>query len=178
LFRRVLSGAEIAALASPPAVPTGLTATAGGVQVTLCWTGAVGTTSYNLKRSNTNGGPYGVIASDLATNNFVDTNVVAGVTDYYVVSGVRGFYESINSAVAIATPQGPPVLGATLSAGSGELVLAWPTWAARYTLYSATSLGPPLIWAPITNLIASNNGQFIVTQPIRSESRFFHLSRP
>ena len=178
LFRRVLSGAEITALARPPAVPTGLTATAGGVQVTLGWTGAVGTTSYNLKRSNTDGGPYGVIANGLATSNFVDTNVVAGVTDYYVVSGARGFYESINSAVAIATPQGRPVLGATLSAGSGELVLAWPTWAARYALYSATNLGPPLIWAPFANPTVSNNGQFIVRQPIGSEGGFFHLSWP
>src|SRR5260370_12224124 len=36
---------------SPPAAPTGLTATAGNAQVSLSWTASSGATSYNVLRS-------------------------------------------------------------------------------------------------------------------------------
>ena len=45
------------------AVPTGLTATAGDQQVSLSWNAVPAATSYNVKRSTTNGGPYLTIAS-------------------------------------------------------------------------------------------------------------------
>jgi cellulose 1,4-beta-cellobiosidase len=45
----------------PPAAPTGLTATPGNAQVVLAWTAATGATSYNVKRSTTNGSGYAKI---------------------------------------------------------------------------------------------------------------------
>jgi hypothetical protein len=175
LFGRVLSGSEIAALASAPPAPSGLSATANGVQVTLNWTGAAGMTGYNLKRSTTDGGPYRVIAGGIAATNYVDAGLVAGVTDYYVVSGVSGFYESANSAVAYATPQGLPPLGVNPAAGGGQLLVSWPGWATGFRLYTASNLTPPVLWTPNTNPVGNSNGQFRLALPLGSEMEFLRL---
>ena len=67
--------------------PSGLTALPNGQQPQLSWWGSAYATSYNVKRSTTSGGPYTTIATGLTTNTYTDTNPVAGVTNYYVVTG-------------------------------------------------------------------------------------------
>jgi fibronectin type 3 domain-containing protein len=90
---------------SPVASPTGLVATAGTNQVSLSWTATSGATSYNVKRAPVNGGPYTTIASPTVTS-YLDTNVVAGTTYYYVVSAANAVGEGFNSAQVSATPVG------------------------------------------------------------------------
>src|SRR5205823_1894812 len=46
-----------------PGAPTNVVATAGNGQVGLSWSASSGATSYNVKRSTTNGGPYTTVAS-------------------------------------------------------------------------------------------------------------------
>lgn len=93
---------------NPPAAPTGLSATAAVVQVPMTWNSSVGATSYNLKRSTTNGGPYTVIATVAATN-YTDTTVTGGISYHYVVSAVDQFGESSNSAQIVASPIQPVI---------------------------------------------------------------------
>jgi hypothetical protein len=85
-----------------PSVPFGLSATAGGTQVVLNWLTSAGATSYNVKCSTTNGGPYVTIASS-ATASYSDTGVVNCATYYYVVSATNSLGESANSGEATAT---------------------------------------------------------------------------
>jgi fibronectin type 3 domain-containing protein len=92
-----------AAPATPPAAPTGLQATAGNAQVSLTWTASTGATSYHVKRSTTNGGPYNQVAAPTATND-VDSGLTNGTTYYYVVSALNAVGESVNSSQASATP--------------------------------------------------------------------------
>jgi fibronectin type 3 domain-containing protein len=88
--------------APPP--PTGLVAGPDSyVGVSLFWNATPGASSYNVKRSNSNGGPYSNIAST-AEPNFSDTNVTAGIAYYYVVTAVDAGGESAKSAQAAATP--------------------------------------------------------------------------
>ena len=101
-------------LAIPPA-PTNLTAAAGNGQVGLSWSGSSGATSYNVKRSTTNGGPYTTIASP-ATASYTDTGLTNGTTYYYVVSAVNGAGESANSSQVSATPAASTVV---INYGSG-----------------------------------------------------------
>src|SRR5215813_3136525 len=54
---------------TPPA-PTNLVATPGNAQVSLSWNASTGATSYNVKRSTTNGGPYTTIATGVTATNF------------------------------------------------------------------------------------------------------------
>ena len=88
----------------PPA-PTGLTATAGNGQVSLSWNASSGATSYNVKRSTTNGGPYSTVGSPTGTT-FTNTGLTNGTTYYYVVTAVNSAGESGNSNQASATPSG------------------------------------------------------------------------
>jgi len=88
-----------------PSAPTGLTATAGSQQVCLSWTASSGATGYNVKRGAASGGPYTQIATASATS-YIDTNVTAGTTYYYVVTAVNSGGESGNSNQASATPTG------------------------------------------------------------------------
>ncbi len=92
----------------PPAVPTGLLATAGNAQVALSWTASSDASSYHVKRGTTTGGPYAQVATPVAAN-FIDTGLTNGTTYFYVVSALDAIGESANSAQASATPANTPV---------------------------------------------------------------------
>jgi hypothetical protein len=96
IYSRALSATEIAAIALPPAAPTGLTASGSNAQVALSWTASLGATSYSVKRS-------GATIASTATTSYTDTGLAAGATYYYVVSALNGAGESANSAQANAT---------------------------------------------------------------------------
>lgn len=101
------NSAEISATpVAPAATPTNLTATAGNLQVILNWTASSGATSYNVKRSTTNGSGYTTVSSP-TTNTYTDASLTNGTTYYYVVSAVNAGGESANSSQASATPTGP-----------------------------------------------------------------------
>jgi hypothetical protein len=90
---------------APPATgaPAGLQAIAGNTQVSLTWTASAGATSYHVKRSTTDGGPYTQVSAPTAAN-FTDTGLTNGTTYYYVVSALNAAGESANSAQVSATP--------------------------------------------------------------------------
>ncbi|PYU77673.1 MAG: hypothetical protein DMG51_20170, partial [Acidobacteria bacterium] len=88
---------------TPPAVPTGLQATAGNAQVNLTWNASAGATSYHVKRSTTAGSGYTQIGAP-TTANFADSGLANGTTYYYVVAAVNTAGESGNSNQASATP--------------------------------------------------------------------------
>jgi hypothetical protein len=102
-----------AAPSTPPSPPTGLTATAGDAQVSLGWNPASGAASYNVKRSNTSGGGYSTIASNVTATSYSNTGLTNGTTYYYVVSAVNSFGESGNSSQVSATPAAGSMNGNT-----------------------------------------------------------------
>jgi len=87
----------------PPA-PTGLGAIPGNAQVTLNWTAASGATSYNVKRSTTNGGPYANVQTGVTGTTFTNTGLTNGTPYYYVVTAVNASGESPISTQVSATP--------------------------------------------------------------------------
>ena len=91
--------------AVPPA-PTGLVATPGNAQAQLTWNASSGATSYNVKRSTTNGGPYANVATGVTTTSFTNTGLSNGTTYFYVVTAVNASGEGPISNQASATPQG------------------------------------------------------------------------
>lgn len=81
------------------AVPSGLTASVSGTNVTLTWWGSAYATNYNVKRATVSGGPYTTIGtvSSSADRVFSDTTVTNGGTYCYVVTALDKFGESPNS---------------------------------------------------------------------------------
>jgi mannan endo-1,4-beta-mannosidase len=112
LQRMVSVTQSAAAQQLPPAAPAGLTATAGNAQVSLRWNASTGATSYNVKRSTTNGGPYTNVATGVTATSFTNTALTNGTPYFYVVSAVNANGESQNSTQASATPQATGNTGA------------------------------------------------------------------
>jgi alpha-galactosidase len=158
-----------------PAAPTGLTAFGGNGWVTLNWNPSAAAASYNVKRSNLSGGPYGLLGSLTGTST-LDTAVVNWSTWYYVVSAVNALGESANSSEVVATPRPPPSLNA--APNGGQLQLSWPNWATGYNAYSASNLVSPVQWQLVTNVPQSGGGMFNLLLPTTAERQFFELKGP
>jgi hypothetical protein len=101
-----VSATPASAAPTIPPTPTGLAANAGNGQVSLTWSASSAATSYHLKRSTTNGGPYTQIAAP-TTTTYADTSLTNGTTYYYVVSALDSAGESANSTQISATPATP-----------------------------------------------------------------------
>jgi len=144
--------------AQAPSAPTGLVANAGNAQVALTWSASSGATSYHVKRSTTNGGPYSQISAPAGTS-FTDTGLTNGTVYFYVVSALNSSGESGNSAQASATPVAPaqpPAVPTALQVtpGNAQVALAWTASpsASSYHVKRATTSGGPYtqVGAPTT----------------------------
>jgi hypothetical protein len=130
----------------PPSAPAGLTATTNCGEVMLTWAPSSGATNYNVKRSASSGGPYATLASTSSTS-YTDTNVISGLTYYYVVSAVNAGGEGLNSVQVSATPLPPPAPTImTVVTNYGQVALTWSTVSCpniTYNLKRSPSSGGP-----------------------------------
>ena len=97
----------------PPSTPSYLSASVSPGQVHLSWNSSVGATSYTIRRSTGSQDPWLICAMNLTDLMWIDTDVQAGKTYHYVVTGVNQTGESGNSdeAVAVIPPDpGAPAL--------------------------------------------------------------------
>ncbi|MES2657943.1 MAG: rhamnogalacturonan lyase B N-terminal domain-containing protein [Verrucomicrobiota bacterium] len=104
IHNRSLGAAEILALATPPAAPTGLIATAGNAQVALAWNATAGASGYQIKRATMSGGPYTSLVSHHISTAYIDTSVTNGSIYFYAITSVVSVAESARSTEATATP--------------------------------------------------------------------------
>jgi len=127
-----------------PAIPTGLTATAGNAKVTLVWIASVGATSYNIYRGTNS---YGQSATPIATGvnatTFTNTGLTNGTTYYYRVAAFNAGGNSAEGNQAVATPVAPPAVptGLMAAAGTGSVTLSWiaSAGATSYSVYRGTT---------------------------------------
>ena len=152
-----------------PRAPTNLTAIGTNLLINLQWNAVPSATSYNLKRSTDNGGPYPTVFGGLTATNYADAAVTNSVTYYYVVTAVAGG-ESTNSSQVSAVPL-PSLMPTNIlvQPGSGQLQLSWPRDHLGWSLQIQTnSLGTN--WTTVPG--SSNNDQ--ITIPINpSEDAVF-----
>ena len=141
---------------TPPAIPTGLVATAGIGTVSLDWNNnAEGDLAgYYVYRSTTSGGTYTLLNGTLLTgSNYADNSVTNGTTYYYVVTAAdNSSNESENSTEDTATPYAdttPPAAptGLTATAGNHTVALDWNNNVESdmngYNVYRGTISGGP-----------------------------------
>jgi len=99
----IRASATTKVLSLPPA-PAGLTATPNNQSATLTWTATEElTSSYKIKRSIVNGGPYTVVGTS-TTASYVDNTPSNDTTYYYVVSAVNSMGEGANSSAIGCMP--------------------------------------------------------------------------
>jgi fibronectin type 3 domain-containing protein/regulation of enolase protein 1 (concanavalin A-like superfamily) len=86
-------------LVTTPAAPAAVFAEGSSKAITVRWLPSFGATAYDLFRSTTSGSGYVPIAKNLTTDktSYVDTNVTAGTTYYYVVQARNSAGTSTNS---------------------------------------------------------------------------------
>ena len=118
---------------TPPAVPTGLTATANSGAISLNWNdnGEGDLAGYNVYRGTSSGGPYSKKNVSLAVNSsYTDSGTANGTTYYYVVTAVDTVLNESNgsneaSATSIDTTPPARPTGLTAIAGAGIISLDW-----------------------------------------------------
>jgi len=120
---------------TPPAVPSGLTATGSVSGITLTWNTNLDAdfAGYNIYRSGSASGPFTKLNTSalLTSATFFDNSAVSDVVSYYTVTAVDSAgNESTGSTVASATraadtsaPSQPSGIGLTTS-GSG-ITIDW-----------------------------------------------------
>lgn len=164
---------------SVPAVPTGLTATAGNRQVSLTWNASPGASSYALARSATSGGPYAALASP-STTSYTDSAVIGGTTYYYVVAAVNSAGTSANSAQVSATPTVPSnAVTVTVDVLSNRHVISPYVYGGAFPKDAATiSTAASALYAGVEMLLPPTTGNSAPTTPITTTSlktsRFQH----
>jgi len=138
LYNRVLGSNVVAALfangRSPAAAPTNFTASAGDGRVVLSWSGILGATGYDVKRSTRSGGPYTSLAT-LFNTHYADNTVTNGTTYFYVVAAMNALGDGTNSPEVSATPS----LDASLK-----------TWFAADALTGLTNGAPVSDWPDLS----------------------------
>jgi len=134
---------------APPAAPAGLSATAvSGSQINLIWNPPASATSYNIKCSTADGGPYTLIASGVTATNYCHTGLPSTSAFYYVVSALNASGESTNSTQVSATTLAPdtwPTLAASVSDGLLVLQVNGAT-GPDYEIQASTDL---VNWSPV-----------------------------
>jgi fibronectin type 3 domain-containing protein len=138
---------------SPPAAPTGVTATWGDHQITISWTGVANATSYNIYWSTTPGlTPNTGTKATGATSPCVQAGLAPGITYYYIVTAVNSAGEGPASVEASATTNATPASGPTVPAaptgvsaagGTNQVTISWSavTSATSYNIYWSTTSG-------------------------------------
>lgn len=135
-MRESPNSAQVSATPAPPPppppleAPTGVSAAAGDVSVTLTWNAVSGATGYKVLRSTSPSGG-AVQVADVSARSFTDSGVVNGTTYYYVVRAYDFTRQSSDSAQVSATPQAPPAsplaapTGVSAAAGDSLVTLNW-----------------------------------------------------
>jgi fibronectin type 3 domain-containing protein len=120
-----------ATTAAPPAVPSGLNASAvSDTQITLTWTAGLGDSGFVVQRSS-DCVNWSAVANT-ATTTFTDSGLLGSTTYYYQVYATGNGLNSLASNVASATTAAPPIdppaapAGLVASADSDtQITLTW-----------------------------------------------------
>jgi len=161
----------------PPGIPTNFTAFGTNVLINLNWDASSNTAGYILQRSTTNGGPYGIVANQAATN-FSDGAVDPGTAYYYIIIATNSAGISGNSIQASAVPL-PSLVSTNLNVSvlGNQMQLSWPTDHTGWRLETQTNnLGTGLNsnWFTINGSTLTN--QISVPVNLINECVFFRLT--
>jgi len=124
---------------STPGAPTGLAVTAENGQLILVWSPSKGVLGYNVLRSTNSGGPYTLLAANVADTNWTDITVTNRAVYYYAVQTVNSCGSGASSGSVNAGLAGLNIKP-TLAHVPNQVFLAGRT---RFVTNSAADLDVP-----------------------------------
>jgi titin len=132
---------------TPPAYPTGVSATAtSSTAISISWTVVGGVTSYKVFRSATLGGTYAQVGTS-TTSPYVDAGLTPNTAYYYKVkaaisAGESGFSSEVTATTQVGIPGIPTGVGATATS-STSITVSWTTvsGATSYKVYRSAASG-------------------------------------
>ena len=151
-----------------PSSPMNVTSTVNSGMATLTWAQQSSTSSYNVERSLTSGGPYTVLGNT-SLNSYTDQTVTNGTTYYYTVAAVNAFGSgALSPQISVTpTPASPPAAPSNFTAApaggdatpfypGGVTLLNWSAVpnAVTYNIMNSTTPGGP--YNLVVNQIATN----------------------
>jgi uncharacterized protein YjdB len=145
-----------------PSTPTGVSASAGSTQATLCWTSVNGATSYNLYYSTSSAVTTSTGTKITGvTSPYTQMGLTNGTTYYYVVTAVNAGGESSASNQASATTS-VPVTGVSLPA-TLTLAVGGGTSTLTATIIPSNATNTNVSWSSATPAVATVSSTGIVT---------------
>lgn len=165
---------------TPPAPPTGLSATAGDASVALNWADNADSdlaAGYRVYRSGTAGPPYTKIsgANLILTSQYDDLSVNNGTTYYYVVTAVDAAgNESAASSEVAATPLASTGGGSTTMhvadlEGQAERAARGNSWTATVTILAVDGNGAALGAVQVAGDWSTGGSASCTTQEVSGE---------
>ena len=160
---------------TPPAAPTGLTATPADGSVALDWNdNAEGDLDgYTVYRSTTSGSGHVSIAPGLTNSAYLDSSVVNGTKYYYIVTADNAGGSSTNSAEVSAQPVSAVPATLLCNLGDGQFEFSWPVDHTGWRLQTSTNL----IGANWQDVSGAETTNVFSIAPTNS-STFFRLIHP
>ena len=151
---------------TPPAAPTGLTATPGDGEVALDWSdnSESDLAGYNVYRSTSAGGPYNKLnGSLLTTSQYTDSSANNGTTYFYVVKAVDTSGNLSNSSAEVSAIPGALEVRADFNGdGFADLAVGAP---GEDGSGSATDIGVVnVLYGSASGLASAGARQFTQTQ--------------
>ena len=190
LITEALTPAEIESIASVAPLGAGVnfidtayspdqltgTATASLTEINLSWLPVRGAISYNVKRSTTSGGPYGVIASGITATTYSDTGLSPNQRYYYVVTANTALGESPENNEIFRSTQPDIIVDNTDAGFTANTSAEWSgiasvgTWlGSNYRRDSTAGADPDTRWARWTPTIPiPGNYQVFMRWPANS----------
>jgi hypothetical protein len=180
-WTQVASATTLAAPATAPAAPSGLSA-AGGADgvIALTWTdNSTNESGFEVERSPSPSGPFARIATTAAgATGFTDTGLPSLTSFSYRVRAVNGAGASAWATTATAQSGGPPApatpTGLTASqANDGSVLVTWTavSGVTGYELQTGTGSGRSLTWGATITLPATATS-FVDTPPVASTADY------
>lgn len=172
-------------IAGPHAVAAipALSATGGVAQVVLNWSASPGATGYVLKISSDNGANFSMLASNVVTTSFTQTNLLPGTNYLFTVAALNTNGVSEDSVPAAATPlaAAPGITGVQIINGSVVVTGTNGAPGGLYVVLSSTNLTLPLnVWLPVSSNSFGPGGQFAFTNAVDfgEPGRFYRVKVP
>src|SRR5690606_38703163 len=135
------------------------------------WSASTNATSYNIRRSTTDGGPYTFIANVMGTN-YTDSALSNGVPHYYVVSALNLAGESGYSAQAGVPAQYFMPTGLSVTPVSAtQMSLTWDAFpgATAYNVKRSPVSGGPY------SVVAAEVGETSFTDTVPEGMRYYYV---